>query len=213
MNESSSDVNYVGRELPEQPPANPDTFLSNAMLNLSVQDRNEIQEEIHGVFCMAKEETPLLLKQSLLEMSIALERIPQAEKKSYIRSRQLFPHTTYSIDDNWRLRMLRAEFFDVTKAAIRLCMYMDFIMEIFGQDRVELLERPIHLRDLEEDNETYRYLRSGLLQLSSYRDRSGRRIMILFLTKEMLAFNTYAKVRVSYYEYACSVTNTRVSLL
>lgn len=83
-------------------------------------------------------------------------------------------------------------------------MYMDFIMEIFGQDRVELLERPIHIRDLEEDNETYRYLRSGLLQLSSYRDRSGRRIMILFLTKEMLAFNTYAKLRVYAYIWLIS---------
>jgi len=200
-----SSVNYPTNDhnivMPEQPPEPDkiDTFLLNAMLSLSVQDRNDINEEIHGVRCLAIEETPELLERSLSKMSTALEHIPPAAKKAYSKSMELFPLTTYAMDRDFRLRILRCELFDVLKASTRLVKYMDFVMEIFGQDRVELLERPIHLKDLEEEEETYNFLRSGSLQLLSYRDRSGRRIGVVFLTNIMLSYSVYARLRVYTY--------------
>lgn len=195
---ATNDHNTVMPEYPPEPDK-VDAFLLNAMLSLSVQDRNEITEEIHGVRCLARDETPELLEQSLSKMSTALEHIPPVEKKAYSKSKELFPLTTYSIDRDFRLRMLRCELFDVLKASTRLVKYMDFVMEIFGQDRVELLERPIHLKDLEEEEETYNFLRSGLLQLLSYRDRSGRRIGVAFLTNEMLSYSVKPRLRVFTY--------------
>jgi len=183
-------------KMPEHAP-DPDTvenFLSNAMLSLSVQDRNEITEEIHGVRCLAPNETPELLEKSLSEMYVALERIPRSEKVAYCKSQELFPHTTFAMDRDFRLRLLRCELFDTQKAAIRLVKYMDFISEIFGQDRVDLLERPIHLQDLEKEEETHNMLKSGFLQLLGYRDRSGRRVGVVFLTNEMMSYNVYARV-------------------
>jgi len=205
MHGSTSSVNYPTNDhnivMPEHPPEPDkiDTFLLNAMLSLSVQDRNDINEEIHGVRCLAIEETPELLEQSLSKMSTALEHIPPIAKKAYSKSMELFSLTTYAMDRDFRLRILRCELFDILKASTRLVKYMDFVMEIFGQDRVELLERPIHLKDLEEEEETYYFLRSGSLQLLSYRDRSGRRIGVVFLTNIMLSYSVYARLRVYTY--------------
>ena len=182
--------------MPEHTP-DPDTvenFLSNAMLKLSVKDRNETTEEIHGVRCLAPNETPELLEKSLSEMYVALECIPRSEKVAYCKSQELFPHTTFAMNRDFRLRFLRCELFDAPKAAIRLVKYMDFILEIFGQDRIELLERPIYLKDLEREEETNNFLKSGHFQLLDYRDRSGRRVGVVFLTNEMMSYNVYARV-------------------
>ena len=182
--------------MPEHTP-DPDTvenFLSNAMLTLSVKDRNETTEEIHGVRCLAPNETPELLEKSLSEMYVALECIPRSEKVAYCKSQELFPHTTFAMNRDFRLRFLRCELFDAPKAAIRLVKYMDFILEIFGQDRIELLERPIYLKDLEREEETHNFLKSGHFQLLDYRDRSGRRVGVVFLTNEMMSYNVYARV-------------------
>lgn len=50
-----------------------DDILSRHLLNLSFQQRTEIQEEMHGVKCLAPEETPLLLEESLRLLQIELD--------------------------------------------------------------------------------------------------------------------------------------------
>ena len=46
--------------------------------------------------------------------------------------------------DNFRLRFLRAELFDIKDAAQRMVKYLDFVLELFGP---YALERAIELRD------------------------------------------------------------------
>jgi hypothetical protein len=48
-------------------------ILINEINNCTTKDRNEIQEEIHGVHCMAADETPELLTGSLKQLSIELD--------------------------------------------------------------------------------------------------------------------------------------------
>ena len=178
-------------------PDNVESFLSKGMFALSSQDRNETTEEIHGVHCLAPDETPEMLESSLSKMNIAIERMPQAQKIAFCKGQEMFPRTTYANDRDFRLRFLRSELFDAEKAAIRLVKYMDFILEIFGQDHFELLERPIQLKDLEADEETNNVLQSGFMQLLNYRDRSGRRIAVAFMTNKLLSFSVYARVSLS----------------
>ena len=60
-----------------------DDFLSRELLKLSLQDRNAINEEIHGVRCLALSETPLLLETGLKEFEEALQRMPLSKKAAY----------------------------------------------------------------------------------------------------------------------------------
>ena len=64
-----------------------DDLLSSELLKLSLQDRNAINEEIHGVRCLALPETPALLETGLKEFEEALQRIPnQAPKRQLMKS-------------------------------------------------------------------------------------------------------------------------------
>lgn len=96
-------------------------LLSKELLQLSLKDRNAIQEEIHGVNCLAPEETPELVKRSMVELKVALESdgtIATHKKHAYQKS-QLYAKT-YVNDDSFRLRFLRFTLFDVKKAAEKI---------------------------------------------------------------------------------------------
>ena len=157
-----------------------DALLSNEMLQLSMKDRNDIQEEIHGVHCLAPEETPELLQESLQQLAITLDSdviIPINEKGAYLQSQKL--PKTYVNGDDFRLRFLRCELFDVTKAARRIAKFLDFLLELFGDFA---LQRAIRLSDF--DKEELRFIRMGYYQFMPFRDRSGRRI-VTFLQNEV----------------------------
>ncbi|MGK3757082.1 MAG: hypothetical protein ACI8RD_009396 [Bacillariaceae sp.] len=121
-----------------------DDLLSRELLQLSMKDRNDIHEEIHGVYNMAKEETPEMLKESLRLLVIEVnENIPSYQKRAYLQSQSL-TKPTYINDDDFRLRFLRCELFDISKAAKRMVKFIDLILEHFGS---YALERPIRISD------------------------------------------------------------------
>jgi len=151
-----------------------DSLLSKELLELSLKDRTAIQEEIHGVKCLAPEETPELLEASLLELDLALENddlIPPFKKQAYRRSQKL--RKTHVNDKSFRLRFLRMTLFDVEKAAEKIVNFLDISLDLFGGFA---LERAIRLSDF--DNRELKYLREGEIQLLPFRDRSGRRILV-----------------------------------
>ena len=155
-------------------PRSVDDLLSKEILQLSIKDRNYIQEEIHGVHCLAPEETPELLQQSLQQLAITLDvSIPINEKGAYLQSQKL--PKTYVNGDDFRLRFLRLELFDVIKAAQRIVRFLDLLLDLFGDFA---LKRAIRLRDF--DSEELRCIRMGCLQFMPFRDRSGRRIFAAF---------------------------------
>ena len=152
-----------------------DRLHSRELLELSTEDRNALEEEIHGVRCMARDETPEFLQDSLQKLSMILESdhlIPQRNKQAYLRSQMM--RRTYVNTDNFRLRFLRAAMFDVTEAANLMVKFLDTVVFLFGNT---LLERPLRLSDFSKKE--LQFLRSGKVQFLPFRDRSGRRIIVL----------------------------------
>lgn len=153
---------------------------------LSYNERNMICEEIHGVACHAREESPDLLRSSLALLSLELEDLVQLDKldkkndntspflsTGFQLSRHSATAGTYVNNPEFQLRFLRSENFDARKAAIRLMKFMNFVMEIFG---VHALFRPIKLTDFKRQD--LKVLQTGWLQVLPFRDRSGRKVFI-----------------------------------
>ena len=160
-----------------------DDLLSKELLQLSFQDRNAIQDEIHGVQTLAPEETPDMIKAALDNLSIEISMISDSQKVAYNRSQEISSSSTsstatstssstsYINSPDFRLRFLRCDLFNAKKAALRIVNFVDLILEIFGDFA---LHRPIQMTDFNRDE--LQVFRIGLQQLLPYRDRSGRRI-------------------------------------
>jgi len=149
-----------------------DNLISKELMELSFDSRTALEEEIHGVHCMALEETPELLRVSLRRLEAILEcdkTIPQKEKEAYIRSNSM--PMTYIHTNDFKLRFLRLTLFDVTQAAKQIVRFLDVACFLFGEI---LLERPIRLSDFSKKEQ--QYIRNGYLQFLPFRDRSGRRV-------------------------------------
>jgi len=147
-----------------------DTLLSRDLLNISLKERNAINEEIHGVQTIAPEESPSMIQAALLDLYGCMETMPSKEKVAYLRSQELNPDT-YINGSDFRLRFLRCDLFDVEKAAARMANFLDLMLDLFGDC---VLKRPLQISDFSwEEMQVFRH---GHFQLLPYRDRSGRRI-------------------------------------
>lgn len=172
-----------------------DGVLSQGLMSMSILDRNAILEEIHGATCLAVEETPELLQAALEEFEQELERgngktsdskayrllVSQNEQRirdSFGDCYKVHPrHPSYSYaidDDNFRLRFLRCELFNVSKAVKRFYDYLSYVHEHWGEIA---LKRPIRLSDFTKNE--LKLFRKGMFQLLPYRDSSGRRVMVI----------------------------------
>jgi hypothetical protein len=78
-------------------------------------------------------------------------------------------------DPQLRRKMLRAEHYDCSKAALRLAKFLTLVQQVFGPN---LLMRPIQLADLSPQERQLQ--RQGLQQLFKFRDHAGRRIAACF---------------------------------
>jgi len=115
-------------------------LLSREMMKLSMADRTAIQEEIHGVRCLAVDETPQLLRRGLDEFHRELDKISKEEKRTYEECRvramlyQDEVDSCYALNEEFHLRFLRVELFDAAKAARRFVNYLEFVREYWGAD-------------------------------------------------------------------------------
>lgn len=177
-------------------PGKVSTLLAREMNKLSVYHRTSIDEEIHGVSCMAPKETPTLLKKSLDELSSELVQIRPADKRGYMRSQELFRDNKFVDGEGFRLMFLRCEFFDAKRAALRMVRYLDFVLEVFDGKK-ELLRRQIRLEDL--GTRATKLLRTGCLQLLPVRDNSGRRVFVVIAFPNHEAFEVIDRVQLYMY--------------
>jgi hypothetical protein len=148
-----------------------DTLLAQELNLLSIYERSRIQEEIHGVDTMTPTETPELLRTSLQQLQIEIDRLPPSKKLAYQMA--LSMNSQYVHQTDVRLKFLRADLFDVEKAAERFCGYLDFTYEHFGKN---VLMRPILQTDLTKVETDL--LRRGNNQILPSRDRTGRLINV-----------------------------------
>ncbi len=154
-----------------------DDLLSKELYQLTFADRNAISEEIHGVRCLAPEETPELISGGLMELQRQLDMMPY--KPSYDKAQAFARHpetakTSYVNTIDFRLKFLRCELFDASRAAVRLIKYLDLMVEMYG---LFALQRKILLTDFSKHE--LQIMRAGFFQLFPFRDRSGRRVMCI----------------------------------
>ncbi len=155
--------------VPLDGPKKAEDLITKGLLQLSFEDRNAIDEEVHGVKNLSPKETPELLQESMHQLSVELSKIPI--KVAFDKSQRLFADNTYINTADFRLRFLRCHFFDAQKAAVHIVTFLDFVDELFDD---WALQRPIEIKDFSKAE--MKILRSGIYQLLPYRDRSGRPI-------------------------------------
>jgi hypothetical protein len=145
-----------------------DSLLAQQLHQMSFQDREDIQEEIHGTKALCPKESPEMMDRALVQ----LEREIQLVNPKPAYDRAVARNSRYVHDRAFRIKFLRAELHDASRAAVRLTMHLDMAFEYFGE---QALMRPPLLEDL--GREGIRMLRDGRIQALPSRDRSGRRIL------------------------------------
>ena len=147
-----------------------DALLAHELNQLSVTERDQLNEEIHGVLDQSQNETPELLKTSLEQMAFELASIPASPSNEAYRASLRFPKS-YVHTDDFHLIFLRCDFFDAKSAAERLQYYLEQIHWCFGD---KVLQRTIRLSDFDE--KSLKFFRAGYQQVLPGFDRTGRRI-------------------------------------
>ena len=161
------DVNGDDNEPILKQPGNVDSLLAQELNQMSLKEREAVYEEIHGVDLPVKESEELIIAK-LQEINRELNKI--SDKPAYIESIQRDP--TYVQSRKFLLSFLRTTRFDAEAAAKRLVRFMEWKRSLFGD---HTLTRPIMLQDLDEDD--LATLNSGVLQILSARDRTGRPVI------------------------------------
>jgi len=154
-----------------------EALLAREWNQLTLQEREAINEEVHGVRDeyrdVVDKETPELLHGSLRQLALELDAIPK--KPAYHTCQTEYGATTWVNTAEFRLLFLRCEFFDAKKAAARIVAFLELSRSCWGDF---VLEREVCLSDLSEQDRVL--LDSGLLQMLPGRDRCGRRVLIHF---------------------------------
>jgi hypothetical protein len=164
-----------------------DGLFAKEMNNLSVQEREHVFEEVHGVLDMVQENSEFI-EHSLAGMQTELEKIKT--KSAYEKAQTLSP--LYVQDHKLRLMFLRAERFQVEPAACRFAEFFEQKLELFGPEK---LAKDISLEDFDADD--LEYIQSGRIQLLPTRDRAGRAVLC-FLSNYMQCVKVENLVRYSF---------------
>ena len=145
----------------------PDALLARELNRLSMQEREQVLYEVHGV-AEAIDEQPDFVNTSLSQLDTELDKIK--EKAAYDQALLLDPRYVRNL--NFLLQLLRANRFDAKEAAVRMVRHFQCKLELFGAEK---LVKDIRLADL--NSEDVACLESGFLQLLPMRDRAGRAIV------------------------------------
>jgi hypothetical protein len=162
----------------------PDALLARELNRLSMQEREQVLYDVHGV-AEAVDEQPDFVNTCLGQFDTELDKIQG--KSAYDQALLLDPQ--YVRNFNFRLKLLRANRFDAKEAALRMVRHFQIKLELFGSDK---LVKDIQISDL--NSEDVACLESGFLQLLPMRDRAGR--AVVFWNPQLRGnFNMDSRVR------------------
>jgi hypothetical protein len=168
-----------------------DKIMAMELNQLSLKDREDICNEIHGVHSLAVPETPDFVAQKLEEM----DRLLTTHHSSATALMTLLHHQSptgccnayedalrlgspYIQDPNFRIMFLRADLFDASKAASRMMNFLELLRDYFGTDALMRLPYA-SLNDLTANE--IQLLKKGVIQVLPGRDSAGRRICGYFV--------------------------------
>ncbi|KAG7340612.1 hypothetical protein IV203_024155 [Nitzschia inconspicua] len=174
-----------------------DSLMAREVSQLSFIDRSSIYEEIHGVQSLAIQETPELIRQSLLSFQHEID-IFRGKKSAYDDA--MTAGSRYVCSNELRIKFLRADFFDPKKAVARFLLRLENLFDFFGP---VALQRPLQYSDL--GRKETELLRKGFIQILPTRDRAGRLVEVANFRTEFWEADkdTRAKV-IMYFEDAIS---------
>ena len=144
---------------------NTDALLASELNQLSLKEREQVYFDVHGVSDSVNEE-PGFVDRCLDSLEAYTDGFSGAyafalsQNEDYVKNRE------------FRLMFLRAENFDVHRAADRLKMFFEEKLKLFGPEK---LAKDITVDDLDEDDLVC--LNSGQLQVLPLRDRAGRAVI------------------------------------
>lgn len=148
-----------------------ENLLVEELNGLTVKEREEIFEEVHGVVDVI-EETPEFVAERLQAMRDELSKVPKNKKKALDRA--IFLRPSIQLDDKLHLLFLRARRFDPVKASTLMYKHYENKLELFGEN---LLVKRITLDDLTEQE--MEFVRTGSAQTLRGRERAGRGILFM----------------------------------
>ncbi|KAG7373941.1 hypothetical protein IV203_013036 [Nitzschia inconspicua] len=182
-----------------------DSMLAKALYRMSVDDRNRIQEELHGVRNLAKAESPQSLDTAVAmlrgEFDFGVQKWAATANQStwsfcndivmpasqvYVKSREMC------------LRYLRADRMNPKSASVRMLNHLRLLHKYFGP---ESLHRPLRLSDLVKQEQDL--LRAGNNQVLLSRDRTGRLIIFSQGSTSTEGVTDASRLRVSMYFFSC----------
>ena len=135
---------------------------------MSVQDREKLFEEVNGIPTTIREE-PDFVNECLARLQEEIGRV-KLDRSAYDLAFQMRPQLLK--DRTFLLMFLRADCFDVGKAARRVIKHFDAKRLLFGESK---LVKSITFDDLDgDDQET---LLRGAWEVLRYKDQAGRRIL------------------------------------
>jgi hypothetical protein len=146
-----------------------DSELARRLQELSVKERNQLYEEIHGVASIPDEE-PVIVETRLAQLDDEITRI--RDKPAYLKALFLAPRRVKS--RAFRMMFLRAAEFDPREAAARMVQHYENKLELFGES---LLGKDITLEDLSEDDVVA--LQTGSTMFLPAPDMAGRGVNVL----------------------------------
>jgi hypothetical protein len=153
-------------------PAETCAMLAKEMNQLSIEEREKVLEDVHGI-ARVVDEPQGFVQSRLVLLERELANLPIKNKAAYDLAQAL--DKEYVQDDKLRLLFLRAESFDPYHAACRLVSFLEQKHCLFGREK---LTRTICHDDLEDDDVAT--LEHGMFQQLGERDRAGRKIIAMF---------------------------------
>ena len=159
-----------------------DALLAHEMAQLSMDEREEINFELHGINSQ-QEETSISIQKGLVALSqVLVEQEQEAvanpdsplatSMSAYLIAKS--KDREYVEAEQFRLLFLRATRWKIPEAANLIYKHLAIKSELF---REELLSRDILFSDLDEREQKIVY--SGYIRLLPERDRAGRNIVMI----------------------------------
>jgi hypothetical protein len=147
-------------------------MLAKEMNQLSVEEREKVLEDIHGI-ARAVDEPLDSVKNSLVLLEEELSKITRNKRVAFDLAKS--QSEDYVSSEKLRLMFLRAESFDAYKAASRMVRFFDEKYKLFGADK---LTKDIVLADLDPDD--IAALETGFYQVLPEKDCAGRKVLCFF---------------------------------
>lgn len=178
-----------------------DSFLAKELYNMKVDDRNRIQEELHGV--QSALESPLMVENAVAALRDQVDRRIQAWMKTataadesskwgFCQAMMLPNNQLYIKSHPVCLQYLRADRWNAEAASTRLVNHLKLLYKYFGNCA---LQRPLRLNDLNKQEQDL--LKAGHHQVLLSRDRAGRLIFFSYGSMSTEGLTDASRVRSS----------------